>query len=451
MVGLVVAGLLGYWGYGQAQARERLATQMANNYQRSFFELVENVEQVQVLLGKALASTSDGERILHLTDVWNHANTAQTELNRLPLAAQTVYDTSKFLSQTGDFSHVIARGLANGEEFSQDDRDILRQLREHAIQVTESLYQVMEQVMSGEINWNEMVRETRDALKEEERPENPEERTEAFDMDGSFNDIRDEMGKVPVLIYDGPFSDHISNREPLGLTGDEITKDDARERVLDYIDVDGNADIDISDGSPVEGRIPAYNFQVQTGNGVYSVDISETGGHLVSLLNNRGVERDGVDMNEAVELARDYLAKIGYPNMEPTYSEIQQNVFYVSFAYETDDVIFYPDLINVQVAMDNGQIIAVEASRFLMGHHDREAEEAEITEEEAEEIANETLDNIDNIRLAVIPKPSTREVFTYEVRGMIGEEVYLIYINALDGNEEQILRVIMGEQGTFAL
>ena len=113
--------------------------------------------------------------------------------------------------------------------------------------------------------------------------------------------------------------------------------------------------------------------------------------------------------------------------MEPTFSEIKDNMAYISFAYQKDDIIFYPDIINVQIAMDNGQVLAVEAQNYLMSHKEREIKEAEITEEEARELASATLDEIENVRLAVIPTSSLREVFTYEVRGKEGTNLYNLY------------------------
>ncbi|MFW6265100.1 MAG: germination protein YpeB [Bacillota bacterium] len=450
IVGLVLAGIIGYWGYSQYEEKERLAVYMGNNYQQSFYEVVEQIEQLQVLLGKSLVSTSPRENIINLTDVWNHANRAQSELSRLPLEAQTVYDTAKFLNQTGDFSHVMARKNVDGQAISSEDRGTLKQLRGHAIEVVESLQKVEQEVMDGKINWVELVKGARNEIKAQEGNPNPEDGNEPFDMNGSFNDIRDEMSKIPVLIYDGPFSDHISERKPLGLTGDEISEEEAKEKARDFIDDDDN-DAEFTDASSVDGRIAAYNFQIKTGNGVYSVDVSKKGGHLVSMINNRSADEDRIAMNEAVDKSRDYLARYGYPNMEATYSEVKGNVAYISFAYQQDDILYYPDIINLQVALDNGQVLAVDASKYLISHNERQVEEPELTEEEAREIVNSSLDEIENVRLTVIPKPSGSEVFTYEVRGVVGEEVYIIYINAMDGNEEQILKVVMGEQGTFAL
>ena len=260
------------------------------------------------------------------------------------------------------------------------------------------------------------------------------------------------MGKVPVLIYDGPFSDHVVDRKPRGLTGEEIDKEQARTRARKMVDFKEEGELNISEGTSVNGRITSYNFQVKNGdNEVYSVDISKKGGHLVSLLNNREPASSKISLEEAVDKARDYLAINGYPNMESTYSEVKDNIAYISFAYQQDDTIFYTDIINVQVALDQGQILAVEALGYLMSHQSRELESPEIAEEEAKEMAQNTLDEIENVRLAVIPQPSLKEVLTYEVRGTAAGETYLIYYNAITGDEEQILKVILGQEGTFAL
>ncbi|HHU91526.1 MAG TPA: germination protein YpeB [Halanaerobiaceae bacterium] len=442
VLALVLVGITAYWGYDQYREKEQLQIYMGNTFQQSFLELVERIEEMEVLMGKSLVSTSPRKNIVLLTDIWSHANTAQAELNKLPLAAQTVYDVSKFLSQSGDFAHSLARQNADGKVLTAEERQTLSELRQHAIRISELLQEVENEVLAGRVDWVNMVKSTRRALREEQARDKP---------DINLDDLSDDLTKVPTLIYDGPFSDHINERQPQGLKGEEVSRETARERVRDFIDgADGNK-FSVSEGTTVNGRIGAYNFQVETGNGVYSVDISKKGGSLVSLLNNREVYSAKISMEDAVKKAQEYLADIDYTDMEPTFSEVKDNIAYISFAYQQDDIIFYPDIINVQIAMDNGQVLAVEAQNYLMSHKEREINEAELSEEEARELASSTLEEIESVRLAVIPTSSLREVFTYEVRGKVGEEIYIIYINAETGNEEEILKVILSETGTFAL
>lgn len=445
LIGLVIAGAASYWGYDQYQEKEQIEVYLGNKYQQAFYSLVDNVEQVQVLLGKSLVSTSPRKNILILTDIWNKAQTAQADLNQLPLSAQTVVQTTKFLSQTGDYCNVLARNNAEGKVLTAKQRETLRELREHAAEISESLHNLESQVFAGNINWAELVRGARRQLaKDGEKGSDP--------IEDGFSDITQELTKYPTLIYDGPFSDHIEEESPKGLTGSEISREEAEKKAKEVVDFEEGVDAEISGGTSVNGRIPSFNFDISSeGKGKYSVDISKKGGHLVSMLNNRDVNSPKIQLKEAVEKASDFLATRGYPNMESTYSEVNENIGFISFAYKRGDITFYPDVINVQVALDNGQVMAVSALTYLMSHRKRDVEKPSLSPDEAKEMAASTLEEIENVKLALIPKADLSEVLTYEVRGSVGGETYLIYINALNGDEEQIFRVVKGQDGTFVL
>lgn len=50
--------------------------------------------------------------------------------------------------------------------------------------------------------------------------------------------------------------------------------------------------------------------------------------------------------------------------------------------------------------------------------------------------------------MALIPKGKT-EVLCYEYKGRYRDGDFIIYINAMDGTEEQILQIIHDENGTL--
>jgi len=49
---------------------------------------------------------------------------------------------------------------------------------------------------------------------------------------------------------------------------------------------------------------------------------------------------------------------------------------------------------------------------------------------------------VERVRLALIPLDGGKEVLAYEVKAMLGSDAFLVYINALNGEEEQILKVV---------
>jgi len=442
LIGVLLVIIISFWGYGQYKDRQRVETLLGNRFQQSFYEMVDNVEQIQVLLGKALVSASPGQNILTLSDIWKNSMNAQAELNQLPISEKLLMRTAKFLSQTGDYAHVLAKKNADGEVLSDKNRKYLADLREQAAKLSVSLHQLENQVLEGKIRWTEIARGTGYQLARE-KPQS---------IDDDFTDIKEEMTKYPTLLYDGPFSDHVTEIKPRELKGKNITRENANKKAKEAVDIANKKELKTEDSRTVSGKIPAYNFQLSTADDRnYSVDISKKGGYLVNMIFIRDIDEVKLNLEEAAEKVKEYLAVRGYPNMSPTYAEIKDNIAYISSAYKSDDIIFYPDIIDVQVALDNGQVMAVEALSYLISHHEREVKEPKLSESEVKDLIGERFESIDSIKLAVIPSGGLEEVLTYEVRGKIGGEIYLIYINARTGDEEQILRLIKSKTGTFTM
>ncbi len=136
--------------------------------------------------------------------------------------------------------------------------------------------------------------------------------------------------------------------------------------------------------------------------------------------------------------------------MVPMYTWEHQNIITVISVLIQDDVIIYPDQIKVEVAADNGQILGVESLTYIMSHHKRDLPEPEISEEEARNLANAEME-IEAVRLALIPLPTLEERLCWEVKGRLNGEVYLVYINAITGDEEMILQIIDMPNGQLTL
>ena len=180
------------------------------------------------------------------------------------------------------------------------------------------------------------------------------------------------------------------------------------------------------------------------------MDISQTGGHVVTYLNSRPVE--GVSLNgvQAQEKAIDYLKNKGFPELTVTYAQVDDSSATIAFAGVLDGVILYPDQIKVKVALDNGQIIGVDALGYLMSHHPRQLVKPQVSEDEVRTQVADRL-NIEHVRQAIIPLETRREVQCWEVKGNWQEEEFYLYYNVLDGNEEKILKVIKTPQGPLTV
>ena len=81
-----------------------------------------------------------------------------------------------------------------------------------------------EEINIGTISWADLRRTDNDYVKQV-----------SSIADISFTDIDNNFNEFEGLIYDGAFSEHIELAEKKGLTGEEITEEQAEEKVKENI------------------------------------------------------------------------------------------------------------------------------------------------------------------------------------------------------------------------
>ena len=136
--------------------------------------------------------------------------------------------------------------------------------------------------------------------------------------------------------------------------------------------------------------------------------------------------------------------------MQESYYEKANGIATINFAYTQSNIICYSDLIKVKVALDNGEIVGFESHGYLMNHKHRTLPTPTLTAQQAKERVNRHL-SIDTVQLTLIPKDSNREVLCFECKGNYNGHNFLIYINAENGREEQILMLIESEDGILTI
>src|SRR5690606_1556309 len=130
----------------------------AAHYQQSFYDLLGHVENVAVLLSKSRAAGSPGQAAMLLTDAWSQALAAQARLNGLPMAPGTQRRTSTFLTQTGDFAHMMAARASRGDAGPADADTVLADLQQQAELLARELHTVSQQASQGRWRWGDIQR-----------------------------------------------------------------------------------------------------------------------------------------------------------------------------------------------------------------------------------------------------------------------------------------------------
>lgn len=454
----VLAVGLGLWGMSEARSRRAITNELNARYQQSFYESLGHAENVEALLSKALAAYTPSQLAQIFTDLRTSALAAQAELTRLPLLEGTLITTGKFLTQVGDFSFTLAKKAASGSPPSEEEMQLLDKMRTEASLITDSLHQIQKAVASGQAPWEEIRRKSNARLRRDVKPVDQ----------GGFTELEEHFEKLPVLQYDGPYSDHIMTQAPKGLIGPEIDEEEAQRIALQFAPVVDRDRYETMLARRVEGRIPAYTVtlrekqetaresvrtQVAANQNpdAITMDISVKGGHVVWMIHPRPLGDEKIGVDEAIERAQAFLEERGFANMTPTYVGRSGNSVVIPFVPLVDGVRIYPDLVKVSVALDNGQVVGFESMNYLVAHTERELGKPRLTAKEAIASVSPHLTVTGEARLALIPLPTKKEVLTWEVPANNHDETYLVYINAETGVEENILRLVMTQEGAMAI
>lgn len=435
LIAIIVA--LGLYTY-KKQRDYRQATE--NAYNLAFFELVDYVDSVEIYLAKALVSNTPEHGAETLTYVWREANLAQSYLARLPINSSELENTSKFLNQVSDYSYSLSRKNIDNQPLTQEELDNLKELHTYSVELKNTLNQLSEDLNSGRISWGELTKKGSPVFAQE---------VSNISKD-SFSNLEENFHEYAGLIYDGAFSEHMTNPERKGLTGEDIDEETARQKVEEFLGTDKIKEIH-SNGLTENANIQSYDFSVDMNNGNNAwISISKKGGHIVLANSTRNVESEVLTQEQANEIGKKFLDSRGIYNMKPTYYLKQNGIVTINYAYVQDDVTVYPDLVKLKIALDNGEILGMETTGYLNSHTQRTFTAPKISQDEARSKINNNLE-ITSEGMAIIPTEYQTEILCWEFKGNVEDRQFLVYINVENGKEEDVLVILETPNGTLTM
>jgi len=428
---IIISIVLGYFLYKKNQ---EYITVTQNQYNFALYELTDYIQNVENYLAKSTISSTPEHGAETLTKVWREANLAQVYLSQLPVSSTELANTAKFLNQVSEYSYSLSRKNIYNEELSQEDLDNLKQLHNYSVELKNTLNQLSIDMNEGRISWDELTKNTEIAF--------------AQQVDNlsatTFSNLDKNFGEYAGLIYDGAFSEHMESTEKKGLTGEEIDEEKAKKIAKAFVGEDKIEEINYN-GLIENGNIQVYDFSIKIkdgdNNNPLTISISKIGGHIVNMNYNREIKAEVISIEQANEIGKEFLKSRKIDNMKETYYLKEEGIVTINYAYKQDEILVYPDLIKLKIALDNGEVLGVETSGYLNNHTQRNIPEVKISKEEAKNNLNKNLE-ITSENLAIIPTEWKTEILCYEFKGKIDDTDFLVYINAETGREENILIII---------
>ena len=416
--------------YSRAQAEKVGALQNAINasYERAFYETASLMNGIEVDLEKAQISGSDAHRRALLNEISRSAMSAQNSLAALPASLDAISQSLKFVNQTGDIASVLAERLNTGGSLTQEDIELLARLHGSCVNVNNLIDGVIESIEQGENPFSG----AREVV-----PFVPTEQGEL-----------EEVGiDYPVLLYDGPFSDGRGERTLQALGGDELTPEQALAAARAFVGEDRVTDARLTG----EGSVPAPSYEINlvTADGLLSLALSKQGGEVVYMMAEGTAKEAAFSQAALIDMAASFLRSRGYPPVVVSYWVVYGNYITINFAAVQDGVVLYPDLIKIQMSMESGLPVGLEAVNYLSNHVKRSLPEPLLSEDDARAKLNSAL-SVERGRLCVIPHGGG-EALCWEFSAGADGVRYLVYIDAMTGEELNIYRVVEDENGQLVI
>lgn len=400
-------------------------------YQRAFLDTVEQVENMDLNLSKALASKDTGAIQKYLVNTAINSELAEKDIQELPLSDEYKFYTAKVINQIADFSKYIVNKLIDGEKLTNSDIDGLKALYSANLELKKALNQMMSD-MGEDYSFSSLEQNQKgDAL-----------------LSG-LSTLENLSVTYPELIYDGPFSDGQSKMQMKGLEKSEITENQATEIFAKIFK--GYSFEKVECVGETNSQVECFNIEGTNQNDeVLYAQITKNGGKLIMFSLVGDCQEVKIDSDKAIFNGLEFLQSLGLDDMQEVWFNLSNGVYTINYVYKTDGVIIYPDMIKVRVCAETGKVIGLEAKTYYSNHTERTIKSASLSKEQAESKVFDEL-NIESCRLALVPYNQNGERLCYEFSGNYNGDTFYVYIDANSGTQVQMFKVVNGSEGTLLM
>ena len=440
LIPVLVIALIGagFWGYQENQEKNAILIKAENQYQRAFHDLNYHIDHLQDEIGKSLAVNSRKQLSPSLANVWRLSYAAQSDVGQLPLTLMPFSKTEEFLAKIADFSYRIAIRDLNREPLTDKEYQTLNSLYKQANEIQKELKNVQTKVIDKQLRWMDV----------ETALSSGDKKADNTIVDG-FKTIEKKVQEFPENDF-GPGINSVekkSEEKAKNLKGSLITSEQAKKIAAEFLDLKKQSTDMTCDASGKGSYYQVFSVSLKNEDTIY-VDVTKTGGHIVWMLKNREIEERKISIEEAAKKAQKFLTRKGYPSMVANTKDETDGSVIFNFVYQQNGVLIYPDVLSVKVALDNGEIIGFQDTDYLFNHKQRTIPSPTITQEQAKTMVNPNL-KIISIKQALIENPESKEILTYEITGSLNNNIYRIYINAANSDEEEVEKLLKDEIITF--
>ena len=385
-----------------------------NEYRHALYAACDGMKNLDANLGKTVVSNNAVTQARALTNVVVCANEVNDRFADLPIeASEKLMTCQKFVNQAQDFARTLLAKLAAGKQLTDGERASLDGLNTVATNMYDFL-QAYAESDSGMFMTNGTGMGGAGALSDR------------------LEDVDDKAFAYEKLIYDGPFSDGVQNKQIV--VKRHLSLSEVTQKVVKLFE-------DVQYVNTVNGTDTLYVFEGKGGRVTASV-----GGDIVEYAEYRENENNGnVGKDGCVSAAEEFCARLGYNVRGVWVSKVKDYVTYVDCAPVVDGAIVYPRLVKVAVAAD-GHVVGMEAKAYLSNKAaDVVKPFGEIGSDEAKAKLADGL-TVTNVAKAYVERND--KIFAcWQFECVRGDRQYYVYVDSESGNEVNIFKVVCNTEG----
>ena len=438
IIGLAIAtGVLGVStlglgiGFGIADGKAmEYRNKLVNVYNENFYNMLDSVNNLENKLSKTLNASGVAYQRKTLLEASKNASEAEISVSQLPLSQSEIQEIIKFVNQISGYTSTLADKMVDGNALTKEEISTLKDIHESILQLKNQL--------------NEFER----------KMEKGYSIIDNIDVDVKNNDFsqfitqsKSNAIEYPTMIYDGPFSDSVTETKVKGLKGETVSKGKAEEIVQKQFK--NTAGIKFE--GETKGRFETYNFRIKNSDSeMLYVQISKIGGHILTI---SGAGKDGdatIDLDSAKDLAVQFAKENGIENARVVWSDQIKEDVYLNIAPISNGIVLYPDLVKVKIDLTNGMIVGYDATTYFTNHISRSLKSGVLTESDARGKVPSNFEIVAS-RLVLSPLEYNREVVCYEVEADYQNDTYYFYFNVENGELENVLKVIKTDNGSLLM
>ena len=348
---------------------------------------------------------------------------AVSALSAMPYSTQELEKLSGYLNSAGDWALYLSREGAEGRLPDEETRKQLGQISDAVSDIAQSVMQLGTQYSDGALVLDSYAACADDG--------------ETNTVGCELRRIDSELDEFPELEYDGKYSASALSVSAKSLEGAEnVTESKAKAIAADFLGVPQS---ELESIGRAACDLPCWSFSYEGETGDFRmISVSEQGGQVLSVTGSRRVRAAELGMDEAREIAQDFLERAGVDVTEPVSESEDGGLAAFVFAGCADGVMYPADTVSVSIALDSGEVCAYDATEYILNHTERDLGEPAITAEQAAAALPGSLTALSSKLTAAVTEGGSERlcyVFACEAED---ETPVTVYIDAKTGVQTKI-------------